>query len=151
LITESAPWSSIVQRAGRCNRDGRAENPRLLWVTPPPGRASHLPYQDDELSHTARTLTGLEGVAMTGEALAAAAADVGRQLHPVLRRRDLMDLFDTAADLFGNDIDVGPFIRDAGDRGVFVAWRTFPLDPDAPAPSREDVPGPDRHRACAGC
>jgi CRISPR-associated endonuclease/helicase Cas3 len=139
LITESAPWSSMVQRAGRCNRDGRAEDARLLWVIPPPGRASHLPYEDDELSHTARTLTGLEGVAVTGEALAAAAADVGRRLHPVLRRRDLMDLFDTAADLFGNDIDVGPFIRDADDRGVFVAWRTLPLDPDASAPGREEL------------
>ena len=31
LVTEVAPWSSIVQRAGRCNRDGAAPDATLLW------------------------------------------------------------------------------------------------------------------------
>jgi CRISPR-associated endonuclease/helicase Cas3 len=44
----------------------------------------------------------------------------------VLRRRDLLSLFDTAPDLSGNDIDVSPFIRDTVDRTVHLAWREIP-------------------------
>ncbi|MDN5852920.1 MAG: CRISPR-associated endonuclease Cas3'' [Actinomycetia bacterium] len=139
LITESAPWSSIVQRAGRCNRDGRADGARLLWVAPPPGRTSHLPYAVDDVRHSEESLASLEGTAMTGEGLAAASGDVSRPVYPVLRRRDLLGLFDTGADMFGNDVDVSPFIRDADDTSVFLAWRPFPLDENAPAPAREEL------------
>jgi CRISPR-associated endonuclease/helicase Cas3 len=66
LITEVAPWSSIVQRAGRCNRDGLAHNARLLWITPP----APPPYDSAELSHTADVLAALEGQAVTSEELA---------------------------------------------------------------------------------
>jgi len=34
LITEAAPWSSLVQRAGRCNRTGDQPSARLRWFTP---------------------------------------------------------------------------------------------------------------------
>lgn len=34
LYTEAAPWPSIVQRAGRCNRDGQVADARLLWAPP---------------------------------------------------------------------------------------------------------------------
>ena len=69
LVTEVAPWSSIVQRAGRCNRDGAAPDPRLLWVTPP-GKAAHLPYDGAELDHSAAVLAGLEGRDVTSNDLA---------------------------------------------------------------------------------
>ena len=132
LITEAAPWSSIVQRAGRCNRDGLARNARLLWTTPP----TAAPYEAAELSHTAGALDALEGRAVTSEELAANTIELTRPLHPVLRRRDLLGLFDTAPDLSGNDIDVSPFIRDSGDRTVHVAWREIsdghPMEGAAP-------------------
>jgi CRISPR-associated endonuclease/helicase Cas3 len=122
LITEAAPWSSIVQRAGRCNRDGLARDARLLWTMPP----AAPPYEAAELSHTASVLAALEGQAVTSEELAARTTELTRPLHPVLRRRDLLDLFDTAPDLSGNDIDVSPFIRDATERTVHIAWREIP-------------------------
>jgi CRISPR-associated endonuclease/helicase Cas3 len=139
LVTELAPWSSIVQRAGRCNRDGAATDARLLWVAPPPGKSTHLPYDPAELEHSAAVLAGLEDQPVTGTALAAASTDVVAPVHPILRRRDLRDLFDTAPDLDGNDIDVGPFIRDADERTVLVAWRDLPMPEDAPLPARAEL------------
>jgi CRISPR-associated endonuclease/helicase Cas3 len=127
LITEVAPWPSIVQRAGRCNRDGRAVDARLLW-TVPVGAKAYLPYEASDLESTAAELTVLEGRALTGRLLAEREVAVTRQVHPVLRRRDLVDLFDTTPDLAGDDIDVSAFIRDADDRTVSVAWREFESD-----------------------
>jgi hypothetical protein len=57
-------------------------------------------------------LSGLEGRALTGSELGAAGSHVVVPSHPVLRRRDLLDLFDTAPDLNGSDIDASPFVRD---------------------------------------
>ena len=39
LITEAAPWPSLVQRAGRCNRTGRVADAELWWVPPAEARA----------------------------------------------------------------------------------------------------------------
>ena len=41
LVTEAAPWPSVVQRAGRCNRTGRVDDAELWWVPP----AKHRPYE----------------------------------------------------------------------------------------------------------
>ncbi|RZS44713.1 CRISPR-associated endonuclease/helicase Cas3 [Herbihabitans rhizosphaerae] len=123
MITETAPWTSIVQRAGRCNRDGTARDARLLWTEPPGGRGSHFPYLPEEHANTATVLSTLDGDAVTGLQLADAATNKTEPEHPLLRRRDLLDLFDTSTDLTGNDIDVSQFIRDAENRTVSVAWR----------------------------
>lgn len=139
MITETAPWSSIVQRAGRCNRDGGAQDARLLWTPPPTGKASHLPYQAEDLARAEKVLSSLDGRAVTSEELAAVAPESEVPLHPVLRRRDLLDLFDTAPDLSGNDIDVSPFVRDQDNRTVAVAWRALDTGPDAPAPARNEL------------
>jgi CRISPR-associated endonuclease/helicase Cas3 len=141
LITEVAPWSSIVQRAGRCNRDGQASDAWLLWTVPP----AASPYETAELEHTAGVLTRLDGQVVTSEGLAAAASELTHPMHPVLRRRDLLDLFDTAPDLSGNDIDVSPFIREAADRTVSVAWRELAGDQQLDAPGRTELcPAPIR-------
>ncbi|WP_373199345.1 type I-G CRISPR-associated helicase/endonuclease Cas3g [Mycobacterium marinum] len=138
LIAEVAPWPSIVQRAGRCNRDGRASDARLLWTVPIGGAKAHLPYDADDLESAAAALAGLENRAMTGRELAEQQVPTTRPIHPVLRRRDLLDLFDTAPDLAGNDIDVSLFIRDAADRTVSVAWRRLET-PDMPAVNRSEL------------
>ena len=147
LITEVAPWSSIVQRVGRCNRDGLASNARLLWTTPP----AAPPYEAAELGHTTSVLEALEGRVVTSEELAAATNELTRPMHPMLRRRDLLGLFDTAPDLSGNDIDVSPFIRDAADRTVHIAWREIPDDQSMEgAPGRALTPAQREAVALAG-
>ena len=144
LFTEAAPWTSIVQRAGRCNRAGEhGEDAHLLWSPPPKMMAS--PYEADDLKHSMAALGEIEGQAMTSMALQRMDVDSVRPVHAMLRRRDLLQLFDTLPDLSGADLDVGQWIRDGDDTTVFVAWRDFEKDPDPDAPfpgSAELCPAP---------
>jgi CRISPR-associated endonuclease/helicase Cas3 len=59
----------------------------------------------------------------------------------VLRRRDLLDLFDTTPDLAGNDVDVSRFIREADENDVRVFWRDLADEPERsePSPAREEL------------
>jgi hypothetical protein len=52
-----------------------------------------------------------------------------------LRRRDLLDLFNTDPDLSGFDVDVSPYIRDPGNAQSQVFWRDF--DEPARTPSHQ--------------
>lgn len=126
MFTEAAPWPSLVQRAGRCNRDGLAPGAMLLWAPP----AKPLPYPQADIDAAVRELRQLEGVAVTPQT-------VRRNLplsddNPaVLRRKDLVALFDTGPDLSGNDIDVSIFIRARDQIDVSVGWRLLAgHDPD---------------------
>jgi CRISPR-associated endonuclease/helicase Cas3 len=138
LFTEAAPWPSIVQRGGRCNRDGEAAGAELLWAMPPrPG-----PYEEVDVAASASALAELEGQGVSPEGLGGQVVAVKEVVHPVLRRRDLVGLFDTAPDLSGNDLDVGRFIRAANDLDVQVAWRMFPSRgpaADEPSPTRREL------------
>lgn len=128
LFTELAPWAALVQRFGRCNRRGeRNEQAQVYWVDLPAKKAEAekvaRPYHEqfDELSESAKRLAGL--------------ADVGIKTLPkydlpfahthVIRKRDLIDLFDTTPDLAGNDIDIDRYVRDIGDADVRVYWRDW--------------------------
>ena len=122
LFTEAAPWPSIVQRAGRCNRDGQAEGAVLLWARPP----APEPYAREEVEQAAAELAALEGQAVTPLGLGDRAVPARDEVYPVLRRRDLLGLFDTAPDLGGNDLDVARFLRQADDLDVQVAWWDLP-------------------------
>lgn len=127
LITDLAPWSSIVQRAGRCNRDGKISGARMLWVRP----KTSAPYRDEDLDLAGRVLEYLQGPA-TPEVFSSRDVPQRRDPLPTLRKRDLYELFDTLPDLSGNHIDVGRFIRDSEDRDVLVAWR--PIIDGMPSP-----------------
>lgn len=142
LVTETAPWSSIVQRAGRCNRGGKDDDAEVLWVTPPDSRHRAAPYDEADLVATTDALNALEGVAATSTLLQEQVVEENLVIHPVLRRTDLLDLFDTTADLSGNDLDVSRWIRDADTATAEVAWRDYaeakPPE-DAVALSREEL------------
>src|SRR5699024_8827025 len=107
LVTEAAPWTAVVQRAGRCNRYGEVEDARLRWYEP----NKPEPYKEGAVEQSVAALRGLEGQDVTGEHLAGQAFEV-QPLHAVLRRRDLLDLFDTTPNLSGDDIDISPYVRD---------------------------------------
>ena len=128
LITDLAPWSSIVQRAGRCNRHGEVSKARMLWMRP----QSAAPYDEEDLEAAEIALTNLPDV-VTPSLLSSVTVPIQPCPLPTLRRRDLVELFDTLPDLSGNDIDVGRFIRDSEDRDVMVLWRTI----------TDGVPSPD--------
>ncbi|MFP4513562.1 MAG: CRISPR-associated endonuclease Cas3'' [Acidimicrobiales bacterium] len=124
LVTELAPWSSIVQRAGRCNRAGRTDGAVLGWVDLTEKEAP--PYEAEDLAAARESLRSLEGSAVTPQSLAATGPPPRRRIHHVLRRRDLFELFDTSADLSGDALDVSQFIRDGEERDIHLAWRDDP-------------------------
>ena len=102
LVTEAAPWPSIVQRAGRCNRTGKVNGAELRWLSP----VRHHPYPEDDVAASAAELAALEGELVTGEELLRRDVAVTGPAVAVLRRADLLGLFDTAPDLGGADLDV---------------------------------------------
>jgi CRISPR-associated endonuclease/helicase Cas3 len=124
LITEAAPWPSIIQRAGRCNRTGRIADAQLRWVPP----AQHQPYPEQDVVASVAELSALEGEQVTGEELLRRDVAVTEPDVAVLRRADLVGLFDTAPDLSGADLDVAPYVRDADDLDARVAWATWEPD-----------------------
>lgn len=139
LVTEAAPFSSIVQRLGRCNRSGEHDEARVLWVdTGEPTPKTTGPYLPDDLTATRAALAELVGTSLSPQALRGLEVPEHRQDPLVLRRRDLLDLFDTAPDLSGLDVDVAPFIRDADTRSVSVFFREE-LPSDAPAAGCDEL------------
>jgi CRISPR-associated endonuclease/helicase Cas3 len=143
LITEAAPWPSLVQRAGRCNRTGRVEQAELWWVTP----EKSAPYDQADVDATATALTRLEGSAVTGEELFARDVPVTETVVSVLRGSDFIALFDTSADLSGNDIDIRPYVRDADDLDAQLAWATWEPEAEDGRP-RADAKAPPMGYRC---
>jgi CRISPR-associated endonuclease/helicase Cas3 len=118
LVTEAAPWPSVVQRAGRCNRTGTVASAELWWLPP----AKPAPYLPEDVDAAVAELSALEGAAVTGEDLLSRDVVTTEPQVAVIRRADLLALFDTAPDLAGADIDVAPYVRDAEDLDVQLAW-----------------------------
>ena len=136
LWTEQAPWINLVQRFGRCNRRGRLTDARIyvLAVDKPD------PYAEEDMEWSRQQLAALAGQSVNPETLSHVALPPTAPPEYVLRRRDLLGLFDTSPDLSGNDLDVSRFIRDMDDYDVYVYWRqwegTVPSeDMERPAPS----------------
>lgn len=129
LFMELAPWPSLVQRLGRCNRYGE-DAAAVYWVdieTDHEKSGVCLPYERSELDQ-ARELLGR--LAKTGgdagpKSLKEIEYQPPQVVRPVIRRRDLLDLFDTTPDLSGNDIDIARYVRDGEDTDVQVYWRDF--------------------------
>src|SRR3984957_17496481 len=85
LVTEAAPWPSLIQRAGRCNRSGqRNADTELWWVQPP----SPFPYRRQDIDAAVAELARLEGDRPTTEDLLARDVPSGRGAITVLRRGD---------------------------------------------------------------
>jgi CRISPR-associated endonuclease/helicase Cas3 len=138
LFTEIAPWPSLVQRFGRANRYGEIDGATVRWIDIASEEKLPLPYEAAEFDEARQRLSALTSASPS--ALPPARSEPQPGL--VLRRRDLLDLFDTNSDLSGFDIDVSPYVRDAGDLDVAVFWR------DLSGATADDEPAPERHEIC---
>ena len=151
LVTELAPWPSLVQRFGRCARWGGAGEVVVAdFEHKTEGKAA--PYSKDELDAARDACKALPDVGGRSEddlADSTAAHDVCEALRDVgpmhlerfeeeneallprlypyepkhlLLRHELDELFDTSPDLSGADIDISRFIRSGDERDVQVFW-----------------------------
>jgi CRISPR-associated endonuclease/helicase Cas3 len=148
LWTEVAPWASLVQRFGRCNRKGLEDNQaQVFWIRLPKDAKEQAkvqaPYELDELIGAANLLQDLRDVGLKSLPM----VPLDFQHTHVLRRKDLIDLYDTTPDLGGNDIDIDRFIRDVEETDVRVFWRSWdqPHRNDAPPNGQ---PPPQRDELC---
>ena len=143
LFTELAPWSSLVQRFGRLNRAGEWKDGEAAawWIDLDLTKKDmHLPYAAQVLEVARERLSALEDVGPAS--LALVARDSEQPELPVLRRKDLLELFDTEPDLAGHDIDIARYIRATDERDVQVAWRVLGDESpsvDAPALRAEEL------------
>ena len=138
LFTELAPWASLVQRFGRCNRYGELNDDgggRILWIDGVD--ADPLPYGAEELAAARAIISQLSSASPASLPQVEGALP----LRQVIRRKDFIELFNTDPDLSGFDVDVSPFIRDAEDVDVRVFWRAFEgtPEPDGARPQRDEL------------
>ncbi len=145
LITELAPWESMVQRFGRCNRKGEYNFGSIIYLEPTQKQAAPYDYKDFEL--TLKVLDSLpqtvldsnEAQDYMGKNASPTSLKQAQYLPPeqepmdILRKRDLLDLFDTTPDLTGMDTDVSRFIRDTNETTCMVAW--MDVSKAGPAPN----------------
>jgi CRISPR-associated endonuclease/helicase Cas3 len=147
LITDLAPFSSLVQRFGRCNRTGDDGAAEIYWVDRPLTEktaklADEEQLKEEDLSKLAKPYEWqeLQEAEAQLQQLSSASPSVLTEVKyrapytpaHVLRRRDLVDLFDTTPDLSGYDLDVSRFVRGGEERDVSVAWREWKGEKPAP-------------------
>jgi len=137
LITELAPWASMIQRFGRCARWGGEATVIVADLSPKDDKAA-APYTKDEIDAAREALEHLHDVApLHLEAFEEAHPDLLQGLYPfdpqhLLLRHELNELFDTTPDLSGADIDVSRFIRSGEERDLHVFWAEVPEKKDPP-------------------
>ncbi|MGB3292231.1 MAG: CRISPR-associated helicase Cas3', partial [Phormidesmis sp.] len=148
MFTELAPWPSMVQRFGRCNRAGRQPEAAAFWIDIEASDRDDqvLPYTAAELDDARLRLTGLDDVGP--ERLRAIEYSPPPVVRPILRRRDLLMLFDTSPDLSGHDVDVSPYVRDTEDTDVQLYWRPLESSPNELLSADETLRAPHRDELC---
>jgi len=141
LFTELAPWPSLVQRFGRLNRAGEYVDSSAFWVdVDTDDEDLCLPYEGPMLVIARQRLLQLQDVSPAS--LRTVEQDPEEPALPVLRRKDLLELFDSEPDLAGHDIDVSRYIRATDDRDLQMAWRDIGAGPpnnDAPDLQRDEL------------
>lgn len=145
LVSELAPWPSLVQRFGRAARRGGTAQVIVLDCLPVESteddkRAANasLPYSVQELVAAREMLGRIPDVAprlldLEEESLQPSAIE---RLYPysprhLLLRNEWDELFDTTPDLSGADLDISRFIRSGDERDLQVFWTDVSND-DSP-------------------
>lgn len=136
LFTELCPWPSLVQRFGRCNRSGEYPGARVFWIDAPENVDRFTaPYEPEEMASGRAAVLKLDDVGIASLPTESMHLPEGC----VLRRKDLIDLFDTTASISGLDIDVSRFIREASEHDVQVYWREVDRELSIPEESMPDL------------
>lgn len=138
LFTELAPWSSLVQRFGRCHRHGELgeSGADIRWLNLPEKESA--PYEADELDKAKVLLEQLTDVSLASLANVPAPVVAEPPRH-IIRPKDLRELFDTTPDIAGADLDVSRFIREGDDTDCTAFWRIGDPALIADGPLRDEL------------
>jgi CRISPR-associated endonuclease/helicase Cas3 len=155
LITELAPWPSLVQRFGRCARYGGTG--QVLVVDRRKNADDAAPYQPEELESAWDTIRQRHdvGIKALEDDKTSPDANGSQRLYPynpahLLLRKEFDELFDTTPDLTGADLDISRFIRSGDERDLQVFWRDIPPDKKGEPPHQpEPDDKPHRRELCA--
>lgn len=146
LVTEVSSWPSFVQRCGRCNRFGNQDG-QIFWFDPGDKEKDLFPYSLSEIQETRKNLAELT------EANPCALKQIPFRIpvaRPVLRKKDLLELFSTERDLSGGFLDISPYVRNSTDEDIYVAFRPFDKKSascKSPVPiDDEDLPSEIQHK-----
>jgi CRISPR-associated endonuclease/helicase Cas3 len=142
LFVQASPYASFVQRLGRCNRKGEYEVGAKVYIATPEegvGEKDQLPYVAETISKCNDIVKPFFGKDISSSELPQ--GDFGAPFGITLRRKDMLELFDTTPDIMGNDVDISRFIRETRDMDVQVFWRDFREDTEG-----QDPPG--RNEIC---
>ncbi len=148
VVTELAPWSSLVQRFGRCARYGGTAE--VVVIDRGRDSKTESPYTSEELEAAHSSLETLNDVGIRSlEDYEQSLSETERmQLYHyspqhLLMRTEFDELFDTTPDLSCDDIDVSRFIRSGDERDLQIFWLKIDKD-GSPDPNRQ----PHRHELC---
>src|SRR5690625_2491446 len=167
LWTQLAPWTSLIQRLGRLNRDGKnnANAQAFVFEFPENKRDPHasLPYEKADLKEARaladalinacarepeRPMREILDLLTAGPFTKKVKQAVEPKPQPYPRALDVHGLFSTEPDLFGGFTDVSPWVRNAdASADVTVFWRDFEEKGDAV--NRGDGPGFQRGEGCS--
>jgi CRISPR-associated endonuclease/helicase Cas3 len=138
LLTELAPWPSLVQRLGRAARYGGSAD--IIVIDRGLTGKDALPYDEAELDAAREAIQELDDAGLASlerfeRSLEADDPERLQRLYPYqplhrLTRRENDELFDTTPDLTGADLDISRFVRDGEERDVQVFWDDPPPPED---------------------
>jgi len=164
LWSELAPWSSVIQRLGRLNRDGMDRDAQaLFWKTPQEGHGKQErigPYDSldiDLASKLVGELIPLSASNPSWQALQSLQkslkAGIEKALKPkpapLPRAIDVHGLFSTEPDVHGGFTDISMFVRSTDpDADATVFWREWP---EKQPQVGDELEGPDLDIRQEGC
>ena len=105
----------------------------IFWIDIP-NEKNHLPYDSEDMGYSRDELSKFTGKSVSPSRQPP--YNESRVFDAVLRRRDIVDLFDTSSDLSGNYIDASRFVRTIKRQmDVDVFWRNNDLS----RPIRDEI------------
>jgi len=138
LVTELAPWPSLVQRFGRCARYGGSGE--VIVADRGHDDKTCSPYTPEELDAAWNAIQSLKDVSIKAieEYEQGLSTEARASLYPyspahLLLRTEFDELFDTTPDLTGADLDISRFIRSGDERDLQVFWLALAKDSGPPA------------------
>ncbi len=124
LITEMAPWSSMVQRFGRCNRKGEHNESESKVYFIRLEEKQYAPYEKEDMERSEKKINESTGKSISPKDVPKIDETITHEI--VIRKSDLLGLFDTIPDLSGSHTDVSRYVRSLEKiTDVSVLWREW--------------------------